>query len=136
MINTLYLIRGLPGAGKTSLVKSIQNSFASHITSEHIEADQYFYMSGEYKWNPDLIGKAHASCKLRTMKALSNSIQHIFVSNTFTTEKEMIFYFAAAETYDYRIVTLIVENRHGKKSIHNVPDETVSKMKNRFSINL
>jgi hypothetical protein len=45
-------------------------------------------------------------------------------------------YFDLANTYGYKIVSLIIENRHGNKSIHNVPEETMDKMKNRFEIKL
>jgi hypothetical protein len=34
----------------------------------------------------------------------------------------------------YTVMT--VENYHGNKSVHNVPEETMQKMRNRFQINL
>ncbi len=39
-------------------------------------------------------------------------------------------YLKLAEKYDYKVVSLIVENRHGNKSVHNVPDETMEKNEN------
>jgi len=45
-------------------------------------------------------------------------------------------YFKLAKTYGYQVVTMIIENRHGSKNIHNVPDETIEKMRNRFQIKL
>lgn len=60
----------------------------------------------------------------------------IFVANTFTQEWEMEEYFKLAEQYGYQVVSLIVENRHGNKNIHSVPDETLFKMKERFQIQL
>jgi hypothetical protein len=45
-------------------------------------------------------------------------------------------YFELAKQYDYRVTTIIVENRHGAKSIHNVPPETIKKMTDRFEIKL
>ena len=41
-----------------------------------------------------------------------------------------------AEELGVNFVSLIVENRHGNGSIHNVPDEKIQQMKNRFSIKL
>jgi hypothetical protein len=41
-----------------------------------------------------------------------------------------------AQKYDYKVVSLIVENRHGNKSVHDVPDETIEKMKKRFEVSL
>jgi hypothetical protein len=45
-------------------------------------------------------------------------------------------YFDLAEKYGYTVVSLIVENRHGGKNIHGVPDEKVEQMKKRFEIKL
>ena len=56
--------------------------------------------------------------------------------NTFTEEWEMQPYFDLAKEYDYRVTTLIVENRHNSKSIHNVPDEVIKRQKERFNIKL
>lgn len=60
----------------------------------------------------------------------------IAVSNTFTQEWEMEDYFKLAEQYGYKVVSLIVENRHGSKSVHDVPEETICKMKERFNVKL
>ena len=68
----------------------------------------------------------------------SNGQYHpeIIVSNTSTTEKELQPYLELAKKYDYKVVSLIVENRHGNKDIHGVPEETLVKMENRFKQNI
>ena len=60
----------------------------------------------------------------------------IVVSNTSTTQKELQPYIDLANEYSYNIVSLIVENRHGNKNEHGVPDETLEVMKKRFDISL
>lgn len=60
----------------------------------------------------------------------------IVVSNTFTTEKELAPYYELAYTYNYKVVCVVVENRHKGVNVHSVPDQTLLKMKNRFSIKL
>lgn len=45
-------------------------------------------------------------------------------------------YFKLAKKYEYTVFTLVVENRHGGKNLHNVPDEIIKKMKQRFEIKL
>jgi hypothetical protein len=62
--------------------------------------------------------------------------QEIVVSNTATTERELEPYLKLAKSYGYIVVSLIVENRHGNKSVHGVPDETLEKMRKRFSVKL
>jgi len=60
----------------------------------------------------------------------------IAVSNTFTQEWEMEDYYKLAEKYNYKVVSLIVENRHGGKNVHGVPEDKLEIMKNRFEIKL
>jgi len=64
------------------------------------------------------------------------STDKIVVSNTFTTEKELEPYIELARLFDYRVVSLIVENRHGHESIHNVPVNIIDRMQERFKIKL
>lgn len=137
MSKVLILLRGLPGAGKTSLAYFIWNEYAV------CEADQYFYdKEGKYNFNPAKLGEAHKWCqdKVETyMKDNQLNPQYypeIVVSNTLTTEKEIQPYIDLANKYGYKVVSLIVENRHGNKSVHNVPESTLIKMKDRFQIKL
>jgi hypothetical protein len=41
-----------------------------------------------------------------------------------------------AKKYGYTVFTLIVENRHGGKNTHGVPDDKLQIMKDRFQIKL
>ena len=45
-------------------------------------------------------------------------------------------YFKLAEKYGYTVFSVIVENRHGGKNEHGVPEEKVQVMKDRFQIKL
>jgi predicted kinase len=60
----------------------------------------------------------------------------IVVSNTFTQEWEMKPYFEMADRYDYKVFSIVVENRHGGVNEHNVPEEVLTKMRERFEVNL
>jgi hypothetical protein len=41
-----------------------------------------------------------------------------------------------AEKLGYRVTSMIVENRHGGKNEHGVPDDKLETMKNRFEVKL
>ena len=45
-------------------------------------------------------------------------------------------YFKLAEKYGYKVVSLIIENYHGGKNVHGVPDDKIEIMRNRFEISL
>jgi predicted kinase len=137
MDGILFLVRGLPGSGKST--------FATHIWNEYAvcEADKFFYdKEGNYNFDPSKLKDSHAWCKTEVetrMKDHQINQQYypeIAVSNTFTQEWEMKDYYELAEKYGYKVVSLIVENRHGGKNVHGVPDDKLEIMKNRFEIKL
>jgi hypothetical protein len=41
-----------------------------------------------------------------------------------------------AKKYGYTVFTIIVENRHGGTNQHKVPEEVLTKMRERFEIKL
>ena len=124
----LFLLRGVPGAGKSTLAKSLGGM--------HIESDKYFMDGDEYKFDPSKLKDAHAWCQNAVRVWAKNSVEKIVVSNTFTQEWEIDYYFELAKEHGYRVYSLIVENRHGNKDIHNVPEEKLVQMKNRFEVKL
>lgn len=129
-MKTLFLIRGVPGSGKSTLVKSL-NVFAVSADDYHTDKD------GNYTWTPEKSKAGHQWCQQEVKNAMESCvIDDIAVHNTFTQEWEMKPYFDMAAEYGYRVTTLIVENRHNSKSIHNVPVETIKKMTDRFDIKL
>ena len=128
MSKIMYFIRGVPGAGKSL--------FAESLCCPYFEADQYFNSDAGYKFDPTMLGAAHADCKWRVENALKNGLFKIAVSNTSTTEKEIAPYKELADKYGYLFISLIVENRHGNSSIHGVPEEKLKQMRDRFSVKL
>jgi len=137
MNGVLFLVRGLPGSGKTSFATAIWNDYAV------CEADKFFYdKEGNYNFDSSKLKDAHAWCKNEVetrMKDHQDNQQYypeIAVSNTFTQEWEMEDYFKLAEKYGYKVVSLIIENRHGGQNVHGVTEDKLQIMKNRFQIKL
>ena len=60
----------------------------------------------------------------------------IIVANTLTSEREMKPYEDLARQFGYMVHTVILENRHGGVNTHNVPEESLEKMKNRLINNI
>ena len=129
MNKILYIVRGLPGSGKST--------FAQTLTPNHWEADMYFLNgNGEYKFNMDEIKNAHQWCRDAVEDAMKRGLDKIAVSNTFTQVWEMEPYHKLAEYYGYTVFHTIVENRHGGVNEHGVPEEKLVQMKNRFEVKL
>jgi predicted kinase len=132
----LILLRGLPGSGKTTLAKVILQ-LPSNIDPEVLSADDFFENNnGEYIFDATKLREAHNYCQFRCSERMRQQKAKIVVANTFTQEWEMDEYFKMAERYNYRVHTLIVENRHGGENVHGVPKDKLQQMKDRFQIKL
>ena len=129
MEKVLYIVRGVPGSGKTTLAKQ--------LTANVFEADHYFYDNdGNYNFIPSEIKEAHKECQQFVGFAMESNIQKIAVSNTFTQEWEMEPYFELAKKHSYKVFTIVVENRHGGVNQQGVPEDKIEQMKNRFEVKL
>lgn len=125
----LILIRGIPGSGKSTYAKTLSGFIAS---SEHFEADMFWMLKdGSYAFDMKKIAYAHKWCLAKVIEALQREwISCVIVSNTFTTTKEMQPYIDLAK--DYNVPVSIVEMKTQYQNIHNVPEDVLIKMKNRW----
>jgi predicted kinase len=135
-IGDLILLRGIPGSGKTTLGEVILKSPQS-TNNLVLSADDFFMdNNGNYNFDATKLKQAHNMCQQICAEAMKNGSYKIVVANTFTQEWEMKPYFEMAERYNYRVHSVIVENRHGNSNIHEVPEDKVKQMKDRFEIHL
>ena len=129
----LYIVRGIPGSGKSTFAKSLGGT--------HFETDSFFMVDGEYKFDPTKLKEAHKWCQdsVNTAMLLNHTAGFnnvIVVSNTFTQDWEMEPYFQMANYFDYKVFSIVVENRHGGINQHGVPEDKIQIMKDRFEIKL
>lgn len=124
-MSILAIIRGVPGTGKSTFAKTfIPYGFA------HYEADMYHCdPDGTYKFDMNNLYDAHRWCE-RNVTAQLFSGQDVVVSNTFTTFREIKHYVEFAVKYGHKVVVHTMTEEYG--SFHNVPEETMVRMRNRF----
>ena len=129
MEKVLYIVRGIPGSGKST--------FAKTLGGQHYEADMFFINeNGEYNFDVTKIKDAHKWCQSFVETNMVLEYPKIVVSNTFTQEWEMEPYFKLAKEYGYKTFSIVVENRHGGTNEHGVPEDKLEQMRNRFEIKL
>ncbi|MBR4674214.1 MAG: hypothetical protein IKP00_07100 [Victivallales bacterium] len=115
---TLYIIRGLAGAGKSTLARSIadvaysENDFLDETEKKNIRLEC---------WN-----------SVKT--AMESGVRKIAVANPFSEEKEIRVYQELAQKYQYMCHIVTVENRHDGKPTHEADDRKIEEMRKKFKV--
>lgn len=127
------MLRGLPGAGKSTLAKQLSEVGKYPVLS----IDSYFTNEkGEYDFKFDENHKAYKACEQQTEEALKQNSPKVFVDNTFTLDWELEPYFKLASKYNYQLHVLTVENYHNSGNVHNVSIDQLQKMAEKFKVKL
>lgn len=116
----LYILRGVPGCGKSTVAKS--------LGSVVCEADQYFMQEGQYRFDPTQLVEAHKYCFNKCELALQNNVPIVVVSNTSVRAEDVETYRELGLKYEYNVFVLTVENWHGGIDVHGVLPEKRKKM--------
>jgi predicted kinase len=132
-MSSLILLRGLPGAGKSTLAKLLAEKKWPIFSVDDYFTDE---KTGSYHFNFKENHLAYKLCNDNTEVEMKKSTSKIFIDNTFTLEWEMEPYFELARKYNYEIYVVTVENRHGGSNIHNIDTEKLSKMAEKYKVKL
>ena len=123
MSNKLFIIRGLPGSGKTTLAQKL---LTDGIVSDVVEADHFMTdANGDYKFDPNLLQKCHQMCQMWVKYYLDKG-RDVAVANTFTRKWEIIPYTKMGYTFE------VIECKGKYPNVHGVPDQVISQMSKRW----
>lgn len=130
----LILLRGVSGAGKSTVAQLFTDATI-------LSTDDFFLINGIYSFDANSLIDNHMKCTVKAEQVMNlantEDAKHtLVIHNTFTKEWEMTAYLILAERYDYTVHTIIVENRHGSESIHDVPQHSVDAQRDRFEVKL
>lgn len=128
MTNVLYLIRGVPGSGKSTLayLMSLNNPNVTPVSADDYMIDK----DGNYKFDGDRLLEVHEKCKEQVSDLMRMGQKTIVVHNTFIKYWEMTPYHHLAKKYDYVIIEVVCKGNF--KSVHNVPQNTIDRMRRNF----
>lgn len=127
----LYIVRGLPGSGKSTI--------ASTFGVEVAEADQFFVNAetGLYEFDVSQLAAAHNFCQVKALNALAAG-KSVAVANTFTQAWEMAPYLEMADKLNVRFVVVDVfdsgmtDQELAGKNEHDVSDRIIHNMRMRW----
>lgn len=139
MSKVMYIMRGLPGSGKTTLARAL----ASNVLGRYkviVSADDYFVTpDGEYHFDPAKLGAAHGQCQQRAKGACMDGVV-VVVDNTNTTRWEMEPYLVLARQYGYNVQVVTVETTLSSedlaaRSTHGITAERIQQMRAGWEAN-
>ena len=123
-MKTLYIIRGLPGSGKSTIGEKLADNYS-------YAADDWFTdRNGVYNYVPEEIVQAHEDCQARVLGAMLSDVEHIAVCNTFTQAWEAEPYIKLCNLHGYSAVVIECQNQFG--NIHGCPQEKINEMAGRW----
>lgn len=125
------IIRACSGSGKSTYAEFL-NQFSDR-SSCICTADDYFEKNGTYNFDPSKLGIAHRECQERFKKACFEGVSLVVCANTNTRESDVNTYKKIAEQFNYVVFVMTLENWHGGKNIHNVPDSVLDKQREQLA---
>ncbi len=129
----IIILRGASGCGKSSFAESIKDLHPNAVVAC---ADDYFMKDGEYQFDASKLGAAHGSCYRKFKEALDRKEKAIIVANTCTSPREWKEYEKEGKAAGYTVFFCVLENRHGGKDVHSVPEEILQKQEQNIKNSL
>lgn len=148
MERTLYIMRGLPGSGKSTRAKAICDEALRMGANGAVicSTDDFFMVNGEYRFNRESLGYNHSQNQSRVNELMTQKVDAIVVDNTNIKRRDMQSYLAFAEHHGYAVQEVVIGaesmradlNTYIKtcheRNTHGVPLETIQRMARTFEL--
>lgn len=128
----LFIIRGLPGSGKSAFVDAVAPKDAPIFNTDAALT----HPDGTYEWTPERHSDAKELVNNAIRVAIERGEPKIFLDGVFDEREDFEPFIQFAKAHGYRVYTVIVENRHGGVSSHGVSLETLKRFRANFDIEL
>ncbi|XP_020847025.1 NEDD4-binding protein 2 isoform X2 [Phascolarctos cinereus] len=129
---TLVLLRGLPGSGKSFLARKLLEENPNGII---LSSDDYFSKNGQYQFDGNLLGEAHEWNRKRAKEALEKKVSPVIIDNTNLQAWEMKPYIILSQKYKYKIHFREPDTwwkfkpkELARRNIHGVTKEKIARM--------
>ncbi|NXI44164.1 N42L1 protein, partial [Galbula dea] len=136
----LVLLRGLPGAGKSTLARQLKRDYPSAVV---LSTDDFFIEDGVYVFEPDFLEDAHKWNQKRARKAMKNGKSPVIIDNTNIQAWEMKPYVMMARENRYEVIFQEPDTpwkfnvrELTRRNIHHVPRQKIKQMKEQYEHNV
>ena len=120
----LFIIRGLPGSGKTTLAREL-------APDANAANDDYFTApDGTYNYDLDKFPEARRACIQKILNFLQSGVSKIAVHNVFSVPKSFRIYEDMARQHGYTPVIVKCTGKFG--DVHAVPKDVLQDMALRW----
>ncbi len=150
----LYIIRGMPGSGKSTYVKKRwPNVTLSHVAPKapdmgpargydpiSVSSDHFFtdVVTGEYSFDIKKLSQSHNWAKVQLIEAMQRGVMTIILDNTHSRlwEYEIAMRIAEALNYEVEVIDLFdggcTDEELFERGIHPVPLEVIQSQRERW----
>jgi len=137
MAKICYILRGLPGTGKSMLANAIGNEGSIFST------DSYFMVDGEYQFDPSKLGEYHKRNLEDATAFMERFAPHTtpaicVIDNTNTQHWEYEKYIESAQNNGFMVQVISIEwlssciPLYAERNSHGVPIEAIYRMAARW----
>ena len=137
MAKIRYILRGLPGTGKSTLAKKLNDMGAIFST------DDLFMVDGEYQFDPSKLGEYHAENLRLATAFMERFAPHTtpaicVIDNTNTQHWEYEGYVEAAKENGFMVQVISVDWKeediplYAERNSHGVPEDAIRRMAERW----
>ena len=127
MSNKVFIIRGLPGAGKSNYVTLLTANLSPSDYAIH-STDHYFYSEGSYMFNPRQLEQFHQQNQAAFGKSLQKKVPLVICDNTNIEAWQIDNYVTLAKKYNYEIEVVSIgffkspqhQTLYASRNNHNV----------------
>jgi len=143
MSKICYILRGLPGTGKSMLAKTLMSGAYPKGWGVIFSTDDLFLVDGEYQFDPSKLGEYHAKNLEMAAewmhdhrKVISNA--HCIIDNTNTQHWEYEKYVEAAKEQGFIVQVISIDwdakdiPLYAERNSHGVPEEAIWRMAERW----
>jgi predicted kinase len=143
MAKICYILRGLPGSGKSMLAESLKDGAFPKGFGAIFSTDDLFMVDGEYQFDPSKLKEYHmknlqnAGAWMKEHSSVTTNA-YCIIDNTNTQHWEFAEYKKMAKHFGFMVQVITVDwdskdiPLYAKRNSHGVPEEAIRRMAIRW----